>query len=98
MVSETPEDLRATLRRLSDVCGRNGEARWAGIVDKALMDADDANLAATVRQWFGGPQGLDRLAITPARGHAVQTCAVDSVNRAVAALRTQAKRLAEALN
>lgn len=91
------EDLRATLARLRDVLGRNGEAHWAGIVARALAEPDSRLLARTVRSWFGGRNALDTLVISPVRGHAVQSCAVDSVNRAVAQLRSEARRLAEAI-
>lgn len=97
MVSEAAQALRVTLARLRDVLGRNGEAHWSGIVARALAEPDDALLARTVRGWFGGHGALDRLVISPANGHAVQSCAIDSANRAVAALRAEAKRLAQAV-
>lgn len=95
MTSE--DELRATLARLRDVLGRNGEAHWAGVVSRALAEPDTHLLARQVRGWFGGRNALDTLVISPVRGHAVQACAVDSVNRAVARLRAEAKRLAEAM-
>ena len=91
------EELRAVLARLRDVLGRNGEAHWAGIVARALAEPDDRALARSVRSWFSGRNALDTLVISPVRGHAVQTCAVDSVNRAVAILRAEARRLGEAI-
>lgn len=90
-------DLRVALTRLRDVLGRNGEAHWAGIITRALTEPDDAVLARMVRGWFGGRHALDTLVISPVRGHAVQACAVDSTNRAVACLRAEAKRLADVI-
>jgi len=89
------EELRIALARLRDTLGRNGEAHWAGIITRALSEPDDAVLARIVRGWFGGKHALDTLVISPVRGHAVQACAVDSTNRAVAKLRSEAKRLAD---
>jgi len=89
------EELRIALARLRDMLGRNGEAHWAGIITRALAEPDDAVLARNVRSWFGAKHALDTLVISPVRGHAVQACAVDSTNRAVAELRSEAKRLAD---
>lgn len=97
MTMPSDDDLRATLARLRDLLGRNGEAHWAGILSRALAEPDTHLLARNVRGWFGGRDALDTLVISPVRGHAVQACAVDSVNRAVAGLRAEAKRLAEAI-
>jgi hypothetical protein len=82
------------LARLRDLLGRNGEAHWAGIVARALGEPDDAALARSVRGWTSGKGALSGLTISPTNGHAVQTCAVDSVNRTLAELRSQVQRLA----
>lgn len=89
--------LRDALGRLAGLLQRSGEGGWAKTVSDALKNRDEAALARLVLSWFDDIGGLNGLVLSPTRGHAVASCALDATNRAFVELRREVFRRASAI-